>query len=320
MPLAVSLLTGVGLEGLGSPLGNHLGDNLGDSLVPKGGSDAIYGVWGDFTLVESRLHTRMSVALAAAVQECRGMGGMGSGQYTLDPGSTGSQKGPLGPRSEVPLGVSALCWPYYDNHRASGIEREGNGGGGRERGARGVVEGGVAVERGEEDEEEEGGGGGEETPSDPVTRLALGLLHVAAMLGGAGEAETILAHRYLLGIGLPLDVETAAQYALRASAVSSEAFHRVGGQPIMEGDRIDDDTEKEVAKGKSGNEDELIQHQIVRAAEGDVAAMIATGDLYYYGARGTYVTLLCILSLLLSSSSISSLSTPSSDMFLLSLP
>jgi hypothetical protein len=55
--------------------------------------------------------------------------------------------------------------------------------------------------------------------------------------------------RYQHGIGLPRDMETAAQYAVRAASVSSEAFHRVGGQPIMESDRIDDNTEREVAKG-----------------------------------------------------------------------
>ena len=35
-----------------------------------------------------------------------------------------------------------------------------------------------------------------------------------------------------------------------------------------------------------GFKDELIQHQIVRAKEGDVGAMLAMGDLFYYGARG----------------------------------
>ena len=34
--------------------------------------------------------------------------------------------------------------------------------------------------------------------SDPVTRLALGMLHVSSMLGGSGEADAILAHRYTL--------------------------------------------------------------------------------------------------------------------------
>ena len=52
--------------------------------------------------------------------------------------------------------------------------------------------------------------------------------------------------RYNLGIGLPQDSETAAQYALRAAVVSAEAYHRVGGQPIVEADKIDDNTEKEV--------------------------------------------------------------------------
>jgi SEL1 protein len=92
--------------------------------------------------------------------------------------------------------------------------------------------------------------------------------------------------RYQNGIGLLQDTETAAQYAQRAVAVAAEEFHRVGGQPVMEGDRITDDTEKVVAKGNSGNDDELITDQKIRAEEGDVPAMMAMGDLYYYGARG----------------------------------
>lgn len=119
-----------------------------------------------------------------------------------------------------------------------------------------------------------------------MSKIALGILHLSSALGGCSEADAILAHRYHLGIGLSQDLETASQYAIRAASVSSEAFHRVGGQPIMESDRIDDNTEREVARGNSGNDDELIQHQIVRADEGDVVAMLATGDLYYYGARG----------------------------------
>jgi SEL1 protein len=93
-------------------------------------------------------------------------------------------------------------------------------------------------------------------------------------------------YRYQNGIGVLRDPETAAQYAQRAVAVAAEEYHRVGGQPVMESDRITDDTEKVVAKGNTGNDDELIADQRVRAAEGDVPAMIAMGDLYYYGARG----------------------------------
>ena len=38
--------------------------------------------------------------------------------------------------------------------------------------------------------------------------------------------------------------------------------------------------------GNVGERDENIQHQLVRANEGDVAAQLASADLYYYGARG----------------------------------
>lgn len=38
-----------------------------------------------------------------------------------------------------------------------------------------------------------------------------------------------------------------------------------------------------------GLTDELIQHQVIRAQEGYLPAILAMGDLYYYGARG-YVT------------------------------
>lgn len=127
------------------------------------------------------------------------------------------------------------------------------------------------------------GSGGDD--GDGVTRIAMGLLHVASALGEV-EADAALAHRYQHGIAVQQHVETAAQYARHAVAVSAESYHRLGGQPVLESDRIDDDTEKDVDKGNTGNDDELILHQKIRAEEGDVLAMVATGDLYYYGARG----------------------------------
>lgn len=43
--------------------------------------------------------------------------------------------------------------------------------------------------------------------------------------------------------GLGVDVDVAAHYASLAAASSSEEYHRVGGQPIVESDRITDATE-----------------------------------------------------------------------------
>jgi hypothetical protein len=52
--------------------------------------------------------------------------------------------------------------------------------------------------------------------------------------------------RYNHGLGVSTDAETAAQYGSRAAAAASAEYHRAGGQPVMEADRIDDNTEKEV--------------------------------------------------------------------------
>lgn len=43
-----------------------------------------------------------------------------------------------------------------------------------------------------------------------------------------------------------MDIETAAQYSILPLAVAEETFYRVGGQPIAETDRINDDTVAEV--------------------------------------------------------------------------
>lgn len=124
-----------------------------------------------------------------------------------------------------------------------------------------------------------------EDPAVGATAAALGLLHLAAALA-VPDAYLLLAHRYQHGIGLIQDDETAAHYALLAAAVASEGYHRLGGQPVLQSDRVDDRTERTVEKGNAGINDELIIDQRLRADNGDVGAMVATGDLYYYGARG----------------------------------
>ena len=98
---------------------------------------------------------------------------------------------------------------------------------------------------------------------DPVTNLALGLLHIATLFRNADaqaylmyrqvpeylaclQGITVLLIRYSNGIGLIRDPETAAQYGVLASTFSSECFHKKGAQPIVESDRIDDFTEPQV--------------------------------------------------------------------------
>lgn len=123
----------------------------------------------------------------------------------------------------------------------------------------------------------------ESTSSSPrqqetVSHLAVGLLHVAA-LHGIPEAFTALSYRYQHGIRVEVDMETSAQYALLAADIAKVEFHRQGAQPVHENDRIDDKTVREIPKGKSGNDDEMIQHQIVMAKEGHLPSILAMGGL-----------------------------------------
>ena len=59
-------------------------------------------------------------------------------------------------------------------------------------------------------------------------------------------------YRYHQGLGVIKDTETACYYGALAAAVSSTEFSRVGGQPILESDRITDSTEKQIEIGNKG--------------------------------------------------------------------
>ena len=72
-----------------------------------------------------------------------------------------------------------------------------------------------------------------------------------------------LQYRYQHGIGVIQDLETAAVYASRAAKIAAVEFHKVGNQPIVEADLLTDDSEKDIAKGNLGNNDEFIQIQKV---------------------------------------------------------
>ena len=64
--------------------------------------------------------------------------------------------------------------------------------------------------------------------------------------------------------------------------------HAGGRESIQEMDRLSPftDDEDKVVTGNLGDEDDAIALQLEQANGGDVASMIAMGDLYYYGARG----------------------------------
>ncbi|ETN02359.1 hypothetical protein PPTG_16578 [Phytophthora nicotianae INRA-310] len=110
--------------------------------------------------------------------------------------------------------------------------------------------------------------------------LTNGLIHFAAA-SGEKDAFAMLGRRYRAS-----DVEIAAYHYYHAAVEAANAFHQLGKQPLHEMTRLFDSFERDITVGERGDDDELIQFQKVRADNGDVEAMAAMGDLYYWGAHG----------------------------------
>ncbi|KAJ0394631.1 hypothetical protein P43SY_006468 [Pythium insidiosum] len=81
--------------------------------------------------------------------------------------------------------------------------------------------------------------------------------------------------------------ELSAYHYFHAAQVASRVFHERGKQPLHEKHRLYDGIKTDITQGERGDDDDLIQFQKMRAdKDGDVEAMAAMGDLYYWGARG----------------------------------
>lgn len=108
-----------------------------------------------------------------------------------------------------------------------------------------------------------------------VSSLAVGLLLYAA-LHDDSEARAILSNLFETGQGVSRDAETAAFYGMSAAQRAATEFHSLGGEPVAEQDRLNDDTDKAVFVGNQGDDDEAIQLQLARAREGHVPSMVRT--------------------------------------------
>ena len=122
---------------------------------------------------------------------------------------------------------------------------------------------------------------------DRATAAGLRLLLAAALLGDA-RAAMALAKRYREGRGVAQSVEAAAWYARAAAAAGRDEYHTVGEQTHVELDRLSDERfdDGSFDDGQRGDDDAAIQAQMLRAEAGDVDALVASGDLLYWGARG----------------------------------
>ncbi|KAF4141632.1 Sel1 repeat [Phytophthora infestans] len=118
------------------------------------------------------------------------------------------------------------------------------------------------------------------TSKSRLDLLTTGLVHFAAA-SGEKDAFAILGRRYRAS-----NVEIAAYHYYHAAVEAANAFHELGKQPLHEMTRLYDSFERDITVGERGDDDELIQFQKLRADNGDVEAMAAMGDLYYWGAHG----------------------------------
>ncbi|KAF0744070.1 hypothetical protein Ae201684_001333 [Aphanomyces euteiches] len=121
---------------------------------------------------------------------------------------------------------------------------------------------------------------------DDAQDVAVALFHLAASHGDL-SAMMILARRYTLGDGVQADKETAVFYYYQSAVDSARAYHIRGEQPLHEMNSLFHADEINVAEGEEGENDKWIQFQKLRAdQDGEIDAMVAMGDLYYWGARG----------------------------------
>lgn len=65
---------------------------------------------------------------------------------------------------------------------------------------------------------------------------------------------------------MQLDEETAAWYLACAASVSYARYHKVGKQPIVEKQRLTEANEAVVSEGQLGEDDDLIQYQVISRA------------------------------------------------------
>jgi TPR repeat protein len=101
-----------------------------------------------------------------------------------------------------------------------------------------------------------------------------------------GGAMLSLGRRYHRGIGVQADIELAAFYYAQVAERASTYYHRHGEQPMHQMMKLSAATEDVVEEAQRGDEDEMLQYQQMQADNGDVASMVAMGDLLYWGARG----------------------------------
>uniref|UniRef100_A0A7S2RHK4 Uncharacterized protein n=1 Tax=Mucochytrium quahogii TaxID=96639 RepID=A0A7S2RHK4_9STRA len=121
---------------------------------------------------------------------------------------------------------------------------------------------------------------------DPVTML---LHYYFSALGGHTGAQMALGFRHSLGLGTPKNCNTAVMYYELAANAAVDLMEMNGVASLSEKERLSLDKKSRgiIGRGSARGEDEDVVDYYKHAAEkGDVTALVALGQIHFYGARG----------------------------------
>ncbi|GBG26189.1 Protein sel-1-like 1 [Hondaea fermentalgiana] len=120
-------------------------------------------------------------------------------------------------------------------------------------------------------------------------QVKMALHYYFAAVGGSIHAQMALGFRHSIGLGVPRDCKTAVLYYELAANTAADQIERDGVGPLNERERLSLDQKSHSYTGRRAvrSEDEEIVDYYKHAAEkGDLAALVALGQIYFYGARG----------------------------------
>lgn len=109
-----------------------------------------------------------------------------------------------------------------------------------------------------------------------------------AALGGHTGAAMAMGFRHSLGLGVPKDCQAAVVYYELAANQAADLIEDQGLAPLNERERLSLDRKAHGYTGRSarGEDEEVVDYYRHAAEKGDVSALVALGQIYFYGARG----------------------------------
>jgi len=123
-------------------------------------------------------------------------------------------------------------------------------------------------------------------PKDQVKML---LNYYFAALAGSLEAQMALGFRHSIGLGVPKDCNAAVLYFELAANKAVDMIEMEGVAPLNERERLSLEKKSTGYFGGStprGEDAEIVEYYRHAAEKGEVSALVALGQINFYGARG----------------------------------